>query len=135
MTQALEATMLVCFGLSWPMNLIKNIKAGTAKSMSLKFILLIIFGYVAGITAKLVTGQMNYVLIVYILNILVVSLNLVVYFVNKHKDKVRERNGVTPAVVEEIVDNEMLEEQKQEQFTSPMFTPTGKVDFFDAMNR
>lgn len=87
MTQALEATMLVCFGLSWPINLMKNIKAGTAKSMSLKFILLIIFGYIAGITAKIINHQFNYVLIVYILNILIVTLNLAVYFINKHKDK------------------------------------------------
>lgn len=87
MTQALEATMLICFGLSWPINLMKNIKAGTAKSMSLKFILLIIFGYIAGITAKIINHQINYVLIVYILNILIVTLNLAVYFINKHKDK------------------------------------------------
>ena len=91
MTQALEATMLICFGLSWPINLMKNIKSQTAKSMSLKFILLIIFGYVAGISAKLINHQFNYVLIVYILNILIVSLNLVVYFINKHKDKAREK--------------------------------------------
>lgn len=135
MTQALEATMLVCFGLSWPMNLIKNIKAGTAKSMSLKFILLIIFGYVAGIAAKLITGQINYVLAVYILNILIVSLNLVVYFINKHKDKVREKSGISPAVVEQIVDNEMLEMEKREPMEKTMFTKTGRVDFFDAMNR
>ena len=87
MTEALEAIMLVCFGLSWPMNLIKNIKAKTAKTMSLKFILLIIFGYVAGITAKIINHQINYVLIVYFLNIAVVSLNLVVYFINKRRDK------------------------------------------------
>ena len=87
MTEALEAIMLVCFGLSWPMNLIKNIKAKTAKTMSLKFILLIIFGYVAGITAKIINHQINYVLIVYLLNIAVVSLNLVVYFINRRRDK------------------------------------------------
>lgn len=92
MTQALEATMLICFGLSWPINLMKNIKSQTAKSMSLKFILLIIFGYVAGISAKLINHQFNYVLIVYILNILIVGLNLVVYFINKHKDKAREKS-------------------------------------------
>lgn len=135
MTQALEATMLVCFGLSWPINLVKNIKAGTAKSMSLKFILLIIFGYVAGITAKLITGQLTYVLIVYILNILVVSLNLAVYFVNKHKDKVRERNGIEAVAVEQIVDNKMLDINTKESIETDMFTPTGKVDFYKAMNK
>lgn len=52
MAELLESTMLICFGLSWPMNLAKNIKAKSAKNMSLQFILLIITGYIAGITAK-----------------------------------------------------------------------------------
>ncbi|MBE6835816.1 MAG: hypothetical protein E7515_06170 [Ruminococcaceae bacterium] len=87
MPEALEAVMLICFGFSWPINLIKNIKAKTAKSMSLFFILLIIFGYVAGIAAKIVSHQINYVLAVYFLNLIVVSLNLVVYFINRKHDK------------------------------------------------
>ena len=87
MPQILETVMLVCFGFSWPMSLIKNIKAKTAKSMSLKFIILIMLGYIAGICAKLVSGQINYVLIVYIINLIVVSMNLGVYFINRKHDK------------------------------------------------
>lgn len=135
MTQALEATMLVCFGLSWPMNLLKNIKAGTAKSMSLKFILLIIFGYIAGISAKLITGQINYVLVVYILNIVIVSLNLVVYFINKHKDKIRGENTIDTSTVNEIVDTKMLDINEPQKIDSSMFTPTNRVDFYNAMNK
>ena len=52
MTEVLESVMLICFGLSWPISVVKNIKAHTAKNMSLKFILLIIAGYIAGIAAK-----------------------------------------------------------------------------------
>ena len=89
MPEILEAIMLVCFGLSWPINLMKNIRAKTAKSMSLNFILLIIVGYVAGITAKIITGRINYVLVIYIINLLVVCVNLVVYFVNRGLDKKR----------------------------------------------
>jgi uncharacterized membrane protein (Fun14 family) len=87
MSEILEAIMLICFGCSWPMNLIKNIKAKTAKSMSLQFILLIIIGYVAGIAAKIITHRINYVLAVYLLNLVIVSMNLVVYFINKNHDK------------------------------------------------
>lgn len=86
MSQLLEAAMLVCFGCSWPMNLIKNIKCKSAKSMSLPFILLITAGYIAGISAKLITHQINYVLIVYILNIIIVSMNIAVYFYNRRLD-------------------------------------------------
>ncbi len=53
--------MLVCFGFSWPLNVIKAYKARTARGASLPFILLIITGYIAGICAKLMTGQITYV--------------------------------------------------------------------------
>ncbi|MBE7056166.1 MAG: hypothetical protein E7388_01830 [Ruminococcaceae bacterium] len=87
MSEILEASMLICFGMSWPISLIKNIKAGTAKSMSLQFILLIILGYIAGITAKILSNNISYVLVVYILNLMVVTVNLGVYFYNLHLDK------------------------------------------------
>jgi hypothetical protein len=82
-----ETIMLVCFGLSWPINVVKAYKAGTTKGTSLPFILLIITGYFAGITAKVVNGQFNYVFIVYIINLLIVMLNVIVYFRNYHLDK------------------------------------------------
>ncbi len=90
MAEFLESIMLVCFGLSWPMNLAKNIKAKSAKNMSLQFILLIIFGYIAGISAKLYDHRFNYVLVVYLLNLVVVSANVIVYFINRRYDKQAE---------------------------------------------
>ena len=89
MGSILETVMLVCFGFSWPLNVIKAYRAKTAKGTSLPFILLIIAGYIAGISAKLITGQINYVLIAYILNLAIVSLNVVVYFHNVTLDKKR----------------------------------------------
>ena len=87
MGSILETVMLVCFGVSWPLNVIKSYKAKTAKGTSLPFILLIITGYIAGISAKIIAGQINYVLIAYILNLSIVSLNLIVYFRNVSLDK------------------------------------------------
>ena len=85
----LETVMLVCFGFSWPLNVIKAYRAKTAKGTSLPFILLIITGYIAGISAKLISGQINYVLIAYILNLAIVSFNVIVYFRNVSLDKKR----------------------------------------------
>lgn len=87
MSQVLEAIMLLCFGFSWPLSLVKNIKAKTAKAMSLPFLLLILLGYLAGICAKFISGAINYVLIIYFLNLIVVSMNLVVYFINRGYDR------------------------------------------------
>ena len=89
MSSILETVMLVCFGFSWPLNLMKAYKAQTAKGTSLVFIILIITGYIAGIFAKILSGNINYVLIAYILNLVMVSLNLVVYFRNVALDKNR----------------------------------------------
>lgn len=69
------------------MSVFKNIKSKTAKNMSLPFILLICSGYIAGITAKIIMHNMSYVLIVYVLNLLIVSANVVIYFINKRYDK------------------------------------------------
>ena len=87
MSSIFESIMLICFGLSWPLNLRKAYKAKTTKGTSLLFILLIILGYIAGITAKLISHQTNYVLVVYLLNLAIVTLNLMVYFRNKALDK------------------------------------------------
>lgn len=86
MSSFLEATMLICFGLSWPINTMKAYRARSAKNMSLPFILMIITGYLAGISAKLMTHQTNYVLAVYFINLVVVSINLMVYFRNRKLD-------------------------------------------------
>lgn len=87
MSQILEMGMLICFGFSWPLSLYKNIKAKSAKSMSLPFILLIIGGYLAGIAAKLCNHTVNIVLAVYVLNLTIVLINLAVYFINRHYDR------------------------------------------------
>ena len=89
MGSILETVMLVCFGFSWPLNVMKAYKAKTAKGTSLPFVLLIITGYIAGISAKLISGQINFVLIAYILNLAIVFLNVIVYFRNVSLDKKR----------------------------------------------
>ncbi|MCR4733869.1 MAG: hypothetical protein K5829_02545 [Treponema sp.] len=85
-----EASMLVCFGFSWPLNVMKAYKARSAKGTSLAFIILIITGYLAGITAKIINHQFNYVLAVYFLNLAIVMANVFVYIRNKNLDKKSE---------------------------------------------
>lgn len=82
-----ETVMLICFGLSWPLNVIKAFKARTAKGTSLPFLLLIITGYIGGIAAKVITNQINYVLVVYLVNLVIVLVNLAVYVRNVALDR------------------------------------------------
>lgn len=89
MAELLEAAMLVCFGLSWPLNAYKGYKAGTAAGSSWQFIALITAGYAAGIAAKFVSGSVNWVLAVYLVNVVCIGVNWAVYFRNRRLDALR----------------------------------------------
>lgn len=99
MSEILEIVMILSFGASWPLNVIKSYKARTAKGKSLAFLCLIFFGYIAGITSKFLNeaymaafAQKWYVLFFYFLNLLMVGIDLVLYFRNKMLDKKTEKN-------------------------------------------
>ncbi len=94
MAEILEIIMIVSFGASWPLNVVKSYKARTAKGKSLGFLLLIFGGYIAGIASKFVNeaymqsiSQKWYVLFFYFLNLIMVGLDLILYFRNKRLDK------------------------------------------------
>ena len=97
MAEALEALMVICFGLSWPMNIWKSYHAKTTKGKSLPFVILIFTGYVFGIGSKLILLYHHqsvslWVLAVYILNALMVFADFILYFRNKRFDRI---NGVS----------------------------------------
>ena len=58
-TELFEIMMIVCFGFSWPINVIKSWRVRTTKGKSLLFLLFIITGYVFGITGKLISSGMS----------------------------------------------------------------------------
>ncbi len=98
MAEIAEVIMIVCFGASWPFNVIKSYKARTAKGKSPVFLCLIIIGYIAGIASKFLNeaymaaiGEKWYVLFFYFLNLLMVSADLIIYFRNRMLDK---RSGI-----------------------------------------
>lgn len=99
MAEILEAVMLVCFGLSWPMNAYKGYLARTARGTSWQFMALITFGYVAGISAKLASGSFNWVFAVYLVNIACVGVNWLVYFRNRRIDASEVGAAPVPSAV------------------------------------
>ena len=101
MSEILEVIMIVSFGASWPMNVMKSWKDRTIKGKSLAFLCLILFGYVAGITGKFMNptymaefAEKWYVLFFYILNFIMVGTDLLIYFRNKKLDAQRENTNV-----------------------------------------
>ena len=98
MAEILEVIMIVSFGFSWPLNVIKSYKARTTKGKSLAFLLLVFFGYIAGIASKFVNesymaniAEKWYVLFFYVLNFIMVGADLIMYIRNRRLDK---ENGV-----------------------------------------
>ena len=88
MSELLEILMIVSFGFSWPLNVIKSYKARTTKGKSLAFLILIFVGYICGITSKLLAPTFKwYVLFFYVLNFLMVGLDLGMYYRNYRLDK------------------------------------------------
>lgn len=80
--------MVVSFGALWALNVLKSYRARTTKGKSLGFLLLIFFGYIAGIFSKLVSPSYKwYVLFFYVLNLLMVGCDLILYARNKKIDK------------------------------------------------
>lgn len=96
MANILEAVMIVCFGLSWPINIYKLLKSRTAKGTSVLFYYFIDLGYVAGIVAKFIKLSQGittpyYVMFFYFLNFTMVLIGIVIYYRNKRIDRVSDK--------------------------------------------
>ena len=86
MLEICEFIMLACFGLSWPISVYKSITSKSAKGKSCVFMVAIIIGYIAGIVGKIYSGQINFVLALYCFNLLMVLIDFVLFFINKHNE-------------------------------------------------
>ena len=107
MAEIFEIMMVLCFGASWPMNIMRSYRARTAKGKSIAFLVLIEIGYVAGIISKFTnTGYMAdfaskwYVLIFYCLNFIMVGIDTILYFRNRALDKRAEAAAATEEISE-----------------------------------
>lgn len=95
----MEMLMVVCFGLSWPLNVRKAWKARSTKGISLYFYFLIWIGYVFAIIGKFCSIYYYcevvktaaswtevvkwYVLLFYFINFAMLSVAIYTYFRNK----------------------------------------------------
>lgn len=82
--QLLEAGMLVCFGISWPIDILKTLRTGRTEGKSLGFMSMVFVGYCLGMAAKLIAAgqaarQVEPVFIMYALNALFVAVDIALY--------------------------------------------------------
>ena len=79
----LEAGMLFCFGFAWPFNIYKSYKARANTGKSLFFLIVIWAGYLLGIFYKALSPKPDFVLWLYVINIIMVSVDIALYYRNK----------------------------------------------------
>ena len=72
-----ESLMMLAFGASWPMNLIKTIRMKNPIGKSFTFLWLILLGYLAGVTSKVIKGEyFTPLTLLYVINTLMVATDL-----------------------------------------------------------
>ena len=89
MPQLFETFMLVAFGFSWPTNIVKSYQARTTQGKSLLFLILVLSGYYFGIASKIIGNNITYVCIFYIVNAIMVKIDILLYFRNRALDRQR----------------------------------------------
>ena len=94
----METMMVVCFGISWPLNIVKAWKSRTTKGTSLLFYSFIWIGYIfslAGKSALIISAAPQpwyvtvqwYVMFFYVANILMLTTGIAIYFRNRALDR------------------------------------------------
>ncbi|MDD3921003.1 MAG: hypothetical protein PHO41_07540 [Eubacteriales bacterium] len=111
MLDLLEALMIICFGLSWPISIYRSYTSRTAKGKSLFFEVFLVIGYLFGILRKFLqffaasSGELTFLFYMgwffYIVNLVEISIDMALYFRNTKLDREREQ---TVVVVEETVE-------------------------------
>ena len=91
MEQFLEMMMMVFFGISWPINIVKDLRSRTAKGKSLWFGVFVVLGYSCGLLGKILSGNITYVVFFYVLNTVMVSIDFALTLRNHYLDLQREK--------------------------------------------
>ena len=80
MAELLEFWMLFAFGFSWPFAIARTYRAKRVDGKSPMFMIIVLIGYVFGISAHLVEGSKLWLCWVYLLDMAFVATDLVLYF-------------------------------------------------------
>lgn len=72
-----EAAMIIAFGVSWPISIIKTLRSSSVAGKSILFLIIIFLGYCAGIIHKVLYAN-DFVIILYIINAILVLTDLAI---------------------------------------------------------
>lgn len=87
MANILETLMIVSFGVSWPLSIIRSYRSRSTKGKSVLFSFFILFGYLCGIASKIMTHNFNLAFYFYIPNIIMVATDTCLWFRNRRIER------------------------------------------------
>ena len=76
-----EVVMLLCFGAAWPFSIYRSYKSRQTGGKSLIFLYVVVVGYAAGITNKILYSH-DVVIYLYIFNCMMVLTDILIYYRN-----------------------------------------------------
>lgn len=79
----LEAIMLLCFGISWPVSIYKSFTVKKVTGKSVIFLWMILFGYISGILHKYLNNY-DMVIILYSINAIMVFADILLFYRYRH---------------------------------------------------
>ena len=82
-----EMLMVLSFGISWPVSIVKTWKSKSVAGKSILFSVFIWIGYVFGVSSKFIKNSINYVVFFYIPNLIFVSIDILLYLYKRKKEK------------------------------------------------
>jgi len=74
-----EAAMLFCFGISWPVSIIKSLRTKVVTGKSPLFMAILCLGYANGIIHKIIYSR-DWITLLYALNLSMVAFDLWLYY-------------------------------------------------------
>ena len=83
----LETLMIVCFGISWPLSIVRSYRSRSTKGKSLLFMCFILIGYFCGLISKMISHTYNLAFWFYFPNIILVAADICLYFRNRMIEK------------------------------------------------
>jgi hypothetical protein len=97
MADVFESAMILLFGVAWPASIYKSYRSRTAKGKSIYFLVAVELGYVSGVISKLIDPPVNYVIIFYCINTVLVLVDILLYIRNNRLDQAADGSIQMPS--------------------------------------
>jgi len=88
-----EATMLICFGVSWPVSIAKALRTKVVAGKSPLFMAIVCLGYLCGVVHKALYS-FDWIIALYAVNLVLVAVDLSLYFLYSGGHKIQLRDNL-----------------------------------------